>query len=169
LANAAEFKVLRPQQSSVTFVSRQMGVSVESGFKKFEARIVIDPAKPEKGTARIDLDLTSIDTGNSDADKEVTGKDWFDCKNYPSASFVSSAVKSLGQDHYETQGKLTIKGKSMDVKAPFTLQQKGDSALLTGSFMIKRLDYNIGAGIWSDTDTVADAVQINFRFTVANK
>ncbi len=168
-AHAAEFKVVRPQQSSVTFISRQMGVPVESGFRKFDARIVIDPAKPEQGTARIDIDLTSIDTGNSDADREVMGNDWFDSKTFPGASFVSSGVKALGQDRFETQGKLTIKGKSMDVKAPFTLQQKGDNALLSGSFMIKRLDYNIGSGIWGDTDTVADEVQIHFRFTVSNK
>ncbi|HEU0282829.1 MAG TPA: YceI family protein, partial [Gallionella sp.] len=59
LASGAEFTVLRPQQSSITFVSKQMGVPVEGSFRKFTARIALDPARPETGTARIDIDLAS--------------------------------------------------------------------------------------------------------------
>jgi hypothetical protein len=35
LAGGAEFTVLLPQQSSITFVSKQMNVPVEGSFKKF--------------------------------------------------------------------------------------------------------------------------------------
>ncbi len=169
LAGAAEFKVLRPQQSSVSFVSKQMGVPVDGEFKKFTADIVLDPAKPEKGKARIDIDLSSIDTGNKEANEEVIGKNWFDAKTYPTASFVSTAVKSLGQGRYTAQGKLTIKGKTQDTQADFTIDHKADLVTLAGSFILKRLAYDIGSGIWSDTDTVADEVLVRFRFVVAQK
>lgn len=169
LANAAEFKVLRPQQSSVSFVSKQMGVPVEGEFRKFTASIVIDPAKPEKGKARIDIDLSGIDTGNQEANEEVVGKTWFDAKTYPTASFVSTAVKALGQGRYTAQGKLTIKGKTLDTQADFTIEQKTDLVTLAGSFTLKRLAYDIGSGIWSDTDTVADEVLVRFRFVVARQ
>jgi diguanylate cyclase (GGDEF)-like protein len=66
-----EFAVLLPQQSSITFVSKQMGVAVDGRFRKFAARIALDPARPETGTARIDIDLASIDTGSAEADAEV--------------------------------------------------------------------------------------------------
>ena len=56
-APGAEFTVLRPQQSNVSFVSKQMGVPVEGNFKKFAARIAVDPARPEAGLARIDIEL----------------------------------------------------------------------------------------------------------------
>lgn len=36
-------------------------------------------------------------------------------------------------------------------------------------FPIKRLDYGIGSGVWSDTDTVANEVQIRFHFAAAKK
>jgi len=169
LASGAEFTVLRPQQSSITFVSKQMGVPVEGSFKKFTARIAVDPAKPEAGTARVDIDLASIDTGNTDADNEVVGKAWFDVKNYPTASFISGSVKLSGKERYEALGKMTIKGKSLDIKASFTLKQNADTLIIDGLFPIKRLGYGIGSGIWSDTDTVADEVQIRFHFTVAKK
>ncbi len=169
LANAAEFNVLRPQQSSVTFVSKQMGVPVDGTFNRFTANIVLDPAKHEQGKARIDIDLASIDTGNTEVNQEVAGKDWFDTKTYPTASFVSSAVKALGQGRYEAQGKLTLKGKTQDTQATFTMEQKADLLTLAGSFTLKRLTYGIGSGIWSDTDTVADEVQVRFRFVIAKQ
>lgn len=169
LASGAEFTVLRPQQSSVTFVSKQMGVPVEGSFRKFTARIAVDPARPEAGTARIDIDLASIDTGNAEADNEVAGKAWFDTRNHPVASFVSSSVRQPGKGRYEVLGKMTLKGKTLDIKAPFTLKQNADTLVIDGVFPLKRLDYGIGSGIWSDTDTVADEVQIRFSFTVARK
>ncbi|HEU0220413.1 MAG TPA: YceI family protein [Gallionella sp.] len=168
-ASGAEFTVLRPQQSSITFVSKQMGVPVEGSFRKFTARIAVDPARPEAGTARIDIDLASIDTGNAEADTEVAGKAWFDTKNYPAASFVSGSVKQSGRERYEALGKMTIKGKTLDIRTPFTLKQSADTLVIDGVFPLKRLDYGIGSGIWSDTDTVADEVHIRFHFTVARK
>jgi len=164
-ASGAEFTVLHPQQSSITFVSRQMGVPVEGSFRKFTARIAVDPARPEAGTARIDIDLTSIDTGIVEADEEVAGKKWFDTQNHPIASFTSSGVGQSGKGRYEALGKLTIKGKSLDIKAPFTLKQNADTLVIDGVFPLRRLDYAIGTGIWSDTEVVADEVRIHFHFT----
>lgn len=169
LALGAEFTVLRSQQSSISFVSKQMGVPVEGNFKKFAAQIAVNPARPEAGTARIDIDLGSIDTGSTEADEEVAGKAWFDTKNHPAASFASSSIRSLGKDRYEVIGKLSIKGKTLDIKASFTLKQNADTLIIDGQFPLKRLDYGIGSGVWSDTGVVADEVQIRFRFVVAQK
>ncbi len=166
--SGAEFTVLRPQQSSITFVSKQMGVPVEGSFRKFTARIALDPARPEAGTARIDIDLASIDTGNAEADAEVAGKAWFDTKNHPVASFLSGIVRQSGKERYEALGKMTLKGKTLDIKTPFTFRQAAGTLVIDGMFPIRRLDYGIGSGIWGDTDTVADEVQIRFHFILTN-
>lgn len=165
-ASGTEFNVLLPQQSSITFVSRQMGVPVEGSFKKFAAQIAVNPAKPEAGTARIDIELASIDTGSAEADEEVAGKAWFDTKNHPTASFTSGGISSLGKGRYEVLGKMTLKGRTLDIKAPFTLKQESGTLVFDGQFPLKRLDYGIGSGVWSDTSVVADEVQIRFRFVV---
>jgi len=168
-ASGATFTVLRPQQSSIAFVSEQMGVPMEGSFRKFTARITLDPARPEAGTAQIDIDLAGIDTGLVEADEEAAGKAWFDTRNHPVASFISHSVRQAGNGRYEALGKLTIKGRSLDVKAPFTLRQDAATLVIDGMFPIRRLDYGIGTGIWSDTDTVADEVQIRFHFTLATR
>jgi polyisoprenoid-binding protein YceI len=162
-AYAADLTQFAPEKSTITFVSKQMGVPVEGKFRKFDAKIAVDPAKPENGKVQIDIDLASIDTGSKEADDEVKSKNWFHVAQFPKASFVSQGVKSLGADKYEASGKLTIKGATRDVRAPFTLRQDASGALFDGGFTINRLQFKVGEGPWGDTDTVADEVLVRFK------
>ena len=168
-AHAAELTQLAADKSSITFTSKQMGVPVNGGFKKFDAQIAIDPAKPEAGKARIDVDLASIDAGSSDADNEVKGKGWFNIAAFPKASFVASAVKPLGGGRYEAHGSLTIKGISRDTVIPFVIRNEGAGSWLEGGFVLPRLQFKIGEGMWSDTSTVADEVQVKFKLFLTPK
>jgi len=165
-AHGAEFSTVQLDKSSIAFVSKQMNVPVEGAFKKFAAQIALDPAKPEAGRARIEIDLASIDAGSSDADDEVKGKSWFNVREFPKASFVSSSVKALGGGRFEATGKMSIKGKTLDQRAPFTLKQEKGVLILDGTFPLKRLDYGIGSGIWGDTSVVADEFQVKFHFVL---
>lgn len=166
-AQAVEYNLVQPEKSRVAFVSKQMGVPVEGGFGKFAAQIAFDPAKPEAGRAQIDLDLASIDAGSAEANDEVKSKAWFDTPRFPRATFVSTGVRPLGGGRYEALGRMTIKGRTRDVVAPFSFRTDGNAAVLEGSIPVMRLQFGVGEGIWSDTGTVADEVQVRFRFTVA--
>lgn len=168
-ANGAEFGVLQAEKSSISFVTKQMNVPVEGAFKKFTALIVIDPARPEVGRAQIEIDLNSIDAGSAEANDEVKGKSWFNVREFPKASFSSTSVRPLNGGRFETRGKMSIKGKTLEVLAPFTLRQEKDVLVVDGSFPLKRLDYGIGSGIWSDTSVVADEVMIKFHLVLARK
>lgn len=168
-AMAAELTRFIPEKSQITFVSKQMGVPVDGRFKKFDAKIAVDPSKPENGKAQLEIDLASIDTGSGDADAEVKGKSWFNTAAFPRASFVSSQVRALGGGRYEALGKLTIKGTTRDIAAPFSVKPEAGGALFDGGFTLNRLQFKIGEGAWSDTSTVADEIQIKFRIFVAGE
>ncbi|MES2770957.1 MAG: YceI family protein [Pseudomonadota bacterium] len=161
--SAAELTQLNQDKSQISFVSKQMGVPVEGRFKKFDAKIAVDPAKPEAGRAQFEVDLGSIDTGNSEADSEVKGKSWFNTSLFPKANFVSKQVRSLGNGRYEALGQLTIKGVARDIAAPFSVKTENGVTLFEGSFTLNRLPFKIGEGVWSDTTTVADEVQVKFK------
>ncbi|MBU1978314.1 MAG: YceI family protein, partial [Gammaproteobacteria bacterium] len=62
-AYGAELSAVQLDKSTIAFVSRQMNVPVEGIFQQFSAQISIDPARPEAGRARIEIDLASIDAG----------------------------------------------------------------------------------------------------------
>jgi len=166
VAHGAELSSVQLDKSAIAFVSKQMNVPVEGAFRKFSAQINMDPGKPEAGRARIEIELASIDAGSAEADDEVKGKSWFNVREFPKASFVSSSVKALGGGRFETVGKMTIKGKTLDARAPFTLKQEKGVLILDGTFPLKRLDYGIGSGVWSDTSVVADEVQVKFHFVL---
>ena len=166
-AHAVEYGTVLPEKSEIRFVSKQMNVPVEGRFRKFDAQLSFDPAKPEAGSTRITIDLAAIDAGSDDANAEARTKGWFDIRNFPSATFVSTGVKPLGPNRYEVAGKLTIKGRSRDLTAPVSFRKDGANAVLEGSFVLKRLQFAIGEGPWSDVETVADDVQVRFRVTAA--
>jgi polyisoprenoid-binding protein YceI len=165
-AMAAELTQFSPEKSQITFISKQMGVAVDGRFRKFDTKIAVDPAKPETGKVQLEIDLASIDAGSSDADAEVKGKSWFNTAAFPKATFVSSQVRALGNGRYEALGKLTIKGTSRDVSAPFTVKPEAGGAWFDGGFTLNRLQFKIGDGVWADTSTVADEVQIKFKIFV---
>lgn len=166
-AHAAEYTSVQRDKSRITFVSRQMGVPVDGRFDKFTAQLAFDPARPGAGKARIDIDLASVDAGSAEANGELAGKNWFDVRRYPTATFVSERVSDLGGGRYEAKGALTIKGKTLPVRAPFTVRTDAAGADFDGAFVLKRTAYAIGEGEWGDTDTVADAVEIKFHLRAA--
>ena len=165
-AAAAVFNVVVAEKSNITFVSKQMGVAVTGNFSKFTSQINFDPAKPQSAHAQIDVALASINAGSSDANDEVKGKQWFDVKSYPSASFISSAITPLGGNRYQASGKLIIKGKSRAVLVPFNVSRAGSLLVLDGAIPVLRSQYGIGAGEWADPSVVADEVQIRFHLTL---
>ncbi len=167
LAQAATYNVVQLEKSTVTFVSKQMNVPVEGNFNRFTAQIALDKEKPETGIARIEIDLNSIDAGSAEANDEVKGKLWFNTREFPKALFVSSSVKSSGNGQFETSGKLSVKGKTLEIKAPFTLKQENGVLVVDGAFPLKRLEYDIGSGIWRDTSVVANEVMIKFHFLIS--
>jgi polyisoprenoid-binding protein YceI len=153
-------------KSSIRFVSRQMNVPVEGRFKRFDATVAFDPAKPEATKAEFEVDLASIDLGNEEGETEARRKAWFNVEAFPKARFVAESVTASGPGKYVAIGKLTIKGVTQPVSAPFTLADAGAVRTVEGQFTLRRLPFKIGEGPWADTDTVADDVLVRFRFVL---
>ena len=152
-----------PAKSSVTATFKQMNVPLDAQFKRFSAQVDYDPAKPEAAKATVEIDTASLDVGDPTENAEVGKKEWFNVRQYPKASFVSTAIKPAGAGKLNVSGKLTIKGKTTDVAFPLTVKSEGSRHTFEGALPIKRLTYNIGEGEWKDTSIVADDVVIKFR------
>lgn len=169
IAQAVEYQQVVADKSEIQFIYQQMGVAMEGRFRKFASQLKFDPAKLATANALIEVDLASIDTGAPEGDQEVAGKTWFNTKIFPTAQFVSSGIKPLGNNRYEVLGKLTIKGKTQDVVAPAVFALQGNVAVFEGSFMLRRGDFAIGEGAWSSFDIVANNVTVKFRITATGK
>lgn len=164
-AAQAEQKLV-PAQSEITFVFKQMGVPVEGRFKRFDAQIAFDPAKPATGKVAFTVDIASITLGAPESDAELPKATWFNTAKFPQATFQSTSIKGLGGGKFEVAGKLGIKGSQRDVVVPLALTQAGATTTATGVFPIKRLAFKIGENEWADTSMVADDVQVKFKIAL---
>ena len=158
---------LIPAQSDISFVTKQMGVPLDGRFKKFDAQISFDTAKPEAAKIAFTVDTGSATLGAPESDAEMPKATWFNVPKFPQATFQSSSVKSLGGGKFQIAGKLTIKGNAKDVDVPVSLTQAAGVTTATGQFAIKRLAFKIGEGEWADTSMVADDVQIKFKLAIS--
>ena len=161
---------LNPALSELSFQFKQMGVPVDGKFKKFDAQISFDAAKPETSKVAFTVDMLSATLGDAAYDAELTKPNWFSTPKFPQATFISSSFKALGAGKYEVAGKLSIKGVAQDVVVPIVMTQAGTGAAAittaTGSFPMKRLTFKIGENEWADTSMVADPVLVKFKLAL---
>ena len=168
-AHAVEYTTVQKDKSRIDFTYKQMGVAVDGKFRRFSSTLSFDPARPTAAKASFDVELASVDTGAPEGDQEVVGKPWFNAAAFPTARFVSGAVKPLGSNRYEVAGELSIKGKTQPVVVPATFTTQGNSGVFEGSFTLRRADFSIGEGSWAKFDIVANDVVVKFRITANSK
>ncbi|MEJ0003313.1 MAG: YceI family protein [Pararobbsia sp.] len=154
-------------QSTVVATLRHKTLPVDGRFRKFDAQVTFDPAKPANGSARVSVEMDSYELGDADVDRQVRGEDWFDAADYPRASFVSSSIVPAGDGKYSVTGRLTVRGKTRDVIVPVSVSDEGATRIFEGSLPVSRRRFGIGQGEWVATNVVADEVVIKFRLVVA--
>ena len=157
-------------KSEIRFVTKQMGVNFEGSFRKWKSNIVFLPENLAKSKAEFDIELASIDLQSDDSDSEVKGPLWFDMGKFPVAHFASTSMKSVGPDKFEIVGPLTMKGVTRNVVVPIALKKdNAGNRVAEGAFVVKRLDYGIGLGLWADPETVANDVVVKIRMVLPAK
>jgi polyisoprenoid-binding protein YceI len=157
---------LLPAQSEIGFVSRQMGSPVEGRFRSFGAQVALDPKQLAAAKIVLTVDLASATLGSTETETELRQPGWFDVKKFPQASFTSSAVKSAGPGRIEVVGTFSLKGRSRPLTVLVALAQSGPTTIASGAFTIRRLDFQVGDGDWSDTDLIANDVQVKFKLAL---
>ena len=158
---------LLPEQSEIAFVARQMGVPLEGKFRKFDAQISFDVAKPQTSKIAFTVDVGSATLGSRETDAELPKPTWFNVAAFPQATFQSTSVRRIDATRFEVAGRLSIKGVGSDVVVPVTLARQGTQTVATGAFPIRRLQFRIGENEWADTSMVADEVQVKFRLILS--
>jgi polyisoprenoid-binding protein YceI len=154
-------------RSEIRFVAKQAGGGVEGRFRKWKANVDFRPRDPAGSKAAFEIELASIDLASEETEAEVRRPAWFDTARFPVAKFESTAVRGLGGDRYEIDGRLSIKGVTRDVAIPIALQRDAaGNSVAAGQFTVRRLDFRIGEGLWADTSAVADEVVIRIRMVL---
>jgi polyisoprenoid-binding protein YceI len=100
--------VIDPIHSEIGFTVRHLMVSkVRGRFEKFEGQIVTG-ADILDTRATVTVDLTSINTGNEDRDKDLRSANYLEVDKHPTMTYRSTGLKPDG-DAYIADGELTIR------------------------------------------------------------
>lgn len=159
LAHATDWQA-DPAKSTLNFTGTAEGMDFDGHFGQFTPAIRFDPS--DLGSARFDvkISLASADTANSDRDDTMKGGDFFAIKRFPEASYTATRFRDLGEGRYAADGNLSLRGVEKPVTLEFSWAANGDSATLDGTANLNRLDFEVGAGDWSDASTIAHEVKV---------
>ncbi|MFJ5299830.1 YceI family protein [Pseudomonas sp. NPDC088368] len=154
------------QHAFIDFKISHLGYSFIHGtFKDWKGTFSFDAAKPEDSKINIEIKTASVDTNQAERNKHISSKDFLEVDKYPTATFVSTSVKSTGKnadgkDTADVTGDLTLHGvtKPVVIKAVFIGEGKdpwgGYRAGFTGTTTIKRSDFGKMMDLGPQSDTV---------------
>ncbi|HVM88791.1 MAG TPA: YceI family protein [Puia sp.] len=133
------------EASTVKFNVKNFGFNVDGSFKGLKGSIDFDPAKYAQAKFEVSIDANTIFTDNGMRDNHLREDTYFDVKNHPRISFVSTKI--TGSDKKGTLfvfGILDIKGIKKEISFPFTATPVDGGLLFKGEFKINRRDFDIG-------------------------
>jgi cytochrome b561 len=156
-----------PAASSITFSGTHAGSAFTGKFGQWAAQIAFDPADLAHSSARVVIATATGKTGDGLRDTSLSQEEWFDPAHFPRATFATTKIVAAGPGRYVADGVLTIKGKAVPVKLPFTLKIVGTTATMNGSVAVDRLAFGMGAQ--SDPQGAFVSKQIGLTIAVTAK
>ncbi|HTR69602.1 MAG TPA: YceI family protein [Mycobacteriales bacterium] len=106
--------------SRIGFAAKHaMVTTVRGQFSRYTATVHLDLDNVANTTATVEIDATSIETGNSQRDDHVRNSDFLEVETYPTITFVSTSAEQTGEDEFVLHGDLTIKNTTKPVSVTF--------------------------------------------------
>lgn len=136
----------------------QLNSPVDGTFEKWDAQIDFDPDKLEESSVRVVVDVRSLKLG-SVTDQAISA-DFLNTETFPEAVFEASDFTRT-QTGYLAKGNLKLLEVTAPVELPFTLSISEDGADMSGTVVLNRLDFGVGAKGFKDESSVAFAVTVN--------
>ncbi|MDD9716565.1 cytochrome b/b6 domain-containing protein [Dinoroseobacter sp. PD6] len=151
------------EDGTLSITVTQLGAPVTGTFEDWTAAIAYDPDS-RTGDVTVTVAIPSLTLGSVTA--QALGAEFFAADTHPTATF---AAEIIGTDAGQTaEGTLTLKGSTVPVTLPFTLNITDGLARMTGETQVARLDFGIGTAYPDETSvgfTVTIAVDLTARRT----
>src|SRR5258708_20454711 len=160
-----------PLHTQVEFAAKHLGMmTVRGHFTDVKTTGPIDPGHPEDTAVEVVVQMQSIRTNNEQRDSDLRGSNILEIDKYPTMTFKSTEIKSLGGDRYELTGDLTIKDKTRPVTfavtnlGEFNDPMMGHRIAYSGEGKINRRDYGMTFHMMLDGRLiVSKQLQINLE------
>jgi polyisoprenoid-binding protein YceI len=145
-------------ESSVRFSIKNAGLLVEGSLGEVSGSIQFRPETAKQSKMAVSVKLNALKTGSELRDKHLKKKEYFDADMFPEITMVSKFF-GVTETGYKGYFVLSLKGVSKDVVIPFTYTLQNQIGVLTGTFVLNRLDYGVGG----KSIVMGDEVQITIE------
>ena len=132
-----------PVHSSAEFGVKHFGLAnVKGEIPITSGTIVLAEGKDIPSHVEAILDVSGLDTKNSNRDADLKSPDWFDTTKYPTIAFTSTKIDGSDPASFSIVGDITIHGVTKPVTLQAHLEGKGQ-----GGHGEKRIAYSAVATI----------------------
>lgn len=154
-----------PNHTNVLFSWNHFGFSnPTANLGLGDGTIVFDDKDPAKSSVDVTLPLAGLDTHVPALDEHLKKPDFFDADKYPTVTFKSTNVQSVGGNKFKVTGNLTVHGVTKPVVLDATLNKSGEHPMMKvqtvgfdATATLKRSDFGVGAYV----PNVSDDIQIH--------
>ena len=154
--------------SEIRFEIKHILTTVSGQFAEFRGDIVFSPEKLDAATFDFTVNVNSVDTNNGKRDNHLRSKDFFYSDKFPEMKFKSSKISHLKGNRYALEGMMTIKDVTKKINIEFQFFQpqphpfdkKNNVGGFQTTFIIPRLDYNVGNGKFLKMGVVGSDVAV---------
>jgi polyisoprenoid-binding protein YceI len=150
-------------KSSIKFQIKNLGINTGGTIGGLKATIQFNPAQLATSSIEATADVATINTDNDERDQHLRSADFFEVQRYPHITMKSVSFKRKSGANYVGTFNVTIKDKTKQLDVPFTYTENGNTAAITGTVKLNRLDFGVGGSslVLSNDVTATITVEMN--------
>lgn len=164
-----EWKVVEAD-SHIGFIATYDDIPFEARFGSFDARITFSPDGLAESSFDVRIDVSSLHSNSVDRDEGMKEEEWFAVEAHSVARFQAGRFERVSGNRYEAIGELSLKGVTRTIEVPFTWEPRSSGgAVLTAETVLRRGDFDIGTGEWSEDDIIGFDVTVTARLVLTRR
>ena len=162
-----------PSHTLVEFSAKHMMFTTVKGrFTGVQGTIRTIADNPARSEVDVQIDATSLATGDPNRDGHLLSPDFLDVERYPTINFRSTRVEPAGPGRLKVYGDLTIRDVTREVVLDAEVQGEGRTpfgttvAGFSAQTQVNRKDWGLGwnvaleTGGWLVGDTIKIALEV---------
>ena len=115
-------------RSVVIYKVRDLGVSNYYGrIKAPTGTFTLDRDNPENNSVVVIIDMKQMDSGDKNRDRLLLGPQYFNARQYPTATFQSTSITKVDDSTFEATGSFTMRGVTKEITVTVKLPTEFES------------------------------------------
>ena len=164
--------------SEIQFSAKHLMISTVRGrFNSYTGTIEADEQNPTAATVNVQIDASSLVTGDEKRDTHLRSPDFLDAEQFPYITFKSKRVEQVDATHGKLIGDLTIRDITKEVVLSFEYAGQAKtpwgttSAGFNATTKINRKDWNLNWNVALETGgwLVGDQITISIELELVKQ